>query len=111
MDNDPGSTDMSYTLPARVVLDMVCSILDAQREQLRRRQAKSPKSGRARQIDQLAEQIRLCGPNPGEPLVETLRFIDTPPRMNGPVAAHDGFGAQERLTEAVQQRARASRFV
>jgi hypothetical protein len=51
-----------HTLPARVVLDMLCSILDAQREQLRRRQAQSPKPGRARQIDQLTEQIRLCGP-------------------------------------------------
>jgi hypothetical protein len=53
---------MSHTLPVRVVLDMLCSILDAQREQLRRRQARSPNPGRAKQIDLLSEQIRLCGP-------------------------------------------------
>jgi hypothetical protein len=53
---------MNHTLPARVVLDMLCSILDAQREQLRRRQARSPNPGRTKQIDLLSEQIRLCGP-------------------------------------------------
>jgi hypothetical protein len=53
---------MPYTLPARVVLDMLTRVLDAQREQLRRRQTQSPKPGRARQINRLDEQTRLCGP-------------------------------------------------
>jgi hypothetical protein len=52
----------AYTLPARVVLDMLCCVLDAQREQLRRRQAQVVKPGRARQIDLLSEQIRLAYP-------------------------------------------------
>ena len=51
---------MAYTLPVRVVLDLLCCILDAQREQLRRRQVRTPKPGRAKQIDLISEQIRLA---------------------------------------------------